>query len=659
MGWNLRKSRPRRGEFAVFRTRGKNSVLLNAVHISRRCGQRTRLFKKGVNDRKYRRVIFFWTFPVFAANVPAMMRKNIRGPDDIAVRPVLDPAERDRWDETMRKHHYLEFRGMVGEAVRHVAVAPDGEWLALLGWKAAAWRLRARDRWIGWTPEQRGRRLHLVANNARLLILPPWRQRNLASRILSLSTQRLSADFQAAYGHPVLMAETFVDPDRFEGTCYQAASWRAVGFTKGFERISGGGYREHGTSRKILMFELEEDARKQLCMLSDNKLWNCKTLNVNEIPDHRMGSLYEYLSTVPDFRSCRGQRYQLATVLAIAIAAQLCGFFSLTAIADFSGKLKQSQLAEVRSWMKGDGIRTAPSYSTFHRVLSNVDPEALDKALHDWSAQYQDPNGIIGFDGKAVRGASRQGDGCHLVGAVEHETGLICGQVKVADKSNEIPAARKLLRSMQLSGRIVTADAMHTQVETTQLILDRGADYLMVVKGNQKTILDDLKAIDWNDQAVGKSETMEKTHGRIDTRSCLVVELDKTWDGYVELPGRRQAFRIERARQKLRKGKIVGTTSEIAYGVTSIPPSCGGPAEILDIARRHWEIENRVHHVRDMTYDEDRRRNYVGGSARALASIRNAAISIVRLRGRFDYLPQAHRHYDSRQAVRELNTEVF
>ena len=163
------------------------------------------------------------------------------------------------------------------------------------------------------------------------------------------------------------------------------------------------------------------------------------------------------------------------------------------------------------------------------------------------------------------------------------------------------------------------------------------------------------KAIDWNDQEVGKSETVEKTHGRIDTRSCLVVELDKTWDGYVELPGRRQAFRIERTRQKLRKGKIVGTTSEIVYGVTSVPPSRGGPAEIL--ARRHWEIENR--HVRDMTYDEDRRRNYVGGSARALASIRNAAISIVRLRGQFDYLPQAHRHYDSRQAVRELTTEIF
>ena len=95
-------------------------------------------------------------------------------------------------------------------------------------------------------------------------------------------------------------------------------------------------------------------------------------------------------------------------------------------------------------------------------MLSNVDPEALDKALREWTAQYQDPNGIL--DGKSVRGASRQGDGCHLVGAVEHETGLICGQVKVADKSNEIPAARKLLRSMELSGRIVTADALRSKL---------------------------------------------------------------------------------------------------------------------------------------------------------------------------------------------------
>ena len=352
--------------------------------------------------------------------------KNIRGPNDIAVRPVLDRAERDRWDETMRKHHYLEFRGMVGEAVRHVAVAPNGKWVALLGWKAAAWRLRARDRWVGWTPEQRDRRLPLVANNARLLILPPWRQRNLASHILSLSTQRLSADFQAAYGHPVLMAETFVDPDRSEGTCYQAANWRAVGFTKGFERISGGGYREHGTSRKILMFELEKDAREQLCMLSDNKIWNCKTLDVDEITAHRMGSLYAYLSTVPDFRSRRGQRYQLATVLAIAIAAQLCGLFSVTAIADCSRKLKQPQLAEVRSWMSDNGNRTAPSYSTFQRVLSNVDPEALDTALREWSSQYQDPNGIL--DGKSVRGASRQGDGCRRCRRARNRTNLRSGE---------------------------------------------------------------------------------------------------------------------------------------------------------------------------------------------------------------------------------------
>ena len=114
-------------------------------------------------------------------------------------------------------------------------------------------------------------------------------------------------------------------------------------------------------------------------MLSDSENWNCKTLNVNGIPAHRMGSLYEYLSTVPDFRSRRGQRYQLATVLAIAIAAQLCGLFS--DIADFSRKLKQPQLAEVRSWTNDNGNRTAPS--SFHRVLSNVDPEALDKALQE------------------------------------------------------------------------------------------------------------------------------------------------------------------------------------------------------------------------------------------------------------------------------------
>ena len=141
----------------------------------------------------------------------------------------------------MRDHHYLGFRGMIGNSLRHVAERSDSVWVALLGWRAGAHKLAARDKWIGWTSEQRSRRLHLIANNVRFVILPGCSEPNLASRVLGRSLRRLSEDMRAAHGHPVLLAETFVDPALFAGTSYRAANWEAVGLSKGYERGIGRG----------------------------------------------------------------------------------------------------------------------------------------------------------------------------------------------------------------------------------------------------------------------------------------------------------------------------------------------------------------------------------------------------------------------------------
>lgn len=136
------------------------------------------------------------------------------------MRPVR-PEERARWRSTMAEHHYLGFRGLVGESLYYVACIDD-EWVALLGWAAAAWMCRPRDRWIGWTRPQQWARLRYIVNNARFLILPDVHIPNLASKTLALNTRRLSSNWQAVYGHAVLVAETFVDPGRFAGTSYRA-----------------------------------------------------------------------------------------------------------------------------------------------------------------------------------------------------------------------------------------------------------------------------------------------------------------------------------------------------------------------------------------------------------------------------------------------------
>ena len=580
----------------------------------------------------------------------------------VTVRPVVGEAERARWDGLMRDHHYLGFRGMIGNSLRHVAERSDGAWVALLGWRAGAHKLAARDGWIGWTAEQRARRLHLIANNVRFVILPGCSEPNLASRVLGRSLRRLSGDMRAAHGHPVLLAETFVDPELFAGTSYRAAGWEGVGRTKGYERVSGGGYREHGRPKAILVRALSRDARALLRGRSDDPAWGCASPKPppEALGPVRLRSLYDHLRRVPDFRARRGRRHQLATVLAIALAAQLCGASGVAPTAEFAKRLSQRQLGAVRAWSPRRGApREAPRQTTFFRVLSSVDGDALDRALRDWAGSHCDPQGALALDGKRVRGASRQMDGdgnCHLIAALEHGSGLVRGQVQVADKANEMPAVRDLLAGMDLAGRIVTADAMHTQTETARLIVGGGADYLLTAKGNQPEMLDDIRAIDWERAAAGECGTVDRAHGRIDIRRCRAVPLDEAFDGYARLPGRRQAFRIERER------RLAGrTTTETAHGLTSLPPERAGAAEILDLARRHWEIENRLHHVRDVSYDEDRRRNHVKCLPRNLACLRNAAISVIRLRGQFDYVPQAHRHYAARQqdAIREVTRADF
>ena len=158
---------------------------------------------------------------------------------EVTVRAAVGALERQRWDELMGAHHYLPFRTLVGRSVRHVAVLGE-RWLALVGWQAGAFKLRARDEWIGWLPEQPFRRLHLVANNSRFVILPQAQgTMNRASRVLGQSVRRLSGDMRKVHAHPALLAETFIDPSRFTGACYRAANWQALGRTKGFSRNPG------------------------------------------------------------------------------------------------------------------------------------------------------------------------------------------------------------------------------------------------------------------------------------------------------------------------------------------------------------------------------------------------------------------------------------
>jgi len=569
---------------------------------------------------------------------------------EVTVRPTRGGREHRLWDRLVEEHHYLRFHGIIGKGLRHVAL--HGEtWLALIGWQPGAFKLAARDRWIGWSQDQKFRRLHLVCNNSRFVILTPRRVPNLASRVLGLSLRRLSADVEAAHGYPAFLAETFVDVSRFTGACYRASNWRSLGLTRGFARESGGTarWRHHGQPKEIFMYELAADAAGALSRDGIPEEWNARQYDdAAPMAAPRLRSLFACLGEVPEYRSARGRRYPLASVLAVAVAARLAGYRGVTAFAQFAAPLSQEQLKAVGAFFSPSKQRyTAPSITTFHNILADLPPETLDDAIGRWTARQAGADTPLAMDGKDIRGTSRQtGDGRRMmVAAVEHGTGLVLRQAGVGDKSNEIPAVRRLSSDLDVTGRVVTMDAMHAQHETARSLLGRRADYVVTaVKDNQKTIQDDLRAIDFT--GAPSHETVDKGHGRLERRRCDVVDLTGAeWDGYAALHGRRQAIRVEREREVPRTGE---RSLEVTWCLTSLGPDRAGPEALLELVRNHWTIENRVHYVRDFTYDEDRCRAHVRNLPRNLSCLTNAAIAIVRCDGRFGYMPEANRHYAAR-----------
>ena len=197
--------------------------------------------------------------------VPLFLKQPINGSAGEYGRPYFELVHSQSnylWEYLVHHHHYLGLPKLVGEHLRYL-VYINGQVVACLSWASAAWKVKARDQFIGWDEERKRKNLHLIANNTRFLI-PEWvRVKHLASRVLALNLKRLSADWQRIYGHPVYLAETFVDLSRFEGTCYRAANWVFVGQTKGSAK-KGNAYLYHGQPKAICLYPLHPHFRRHL-----------------------------------------------------------------------------------------------------------------------------------------------------------------------------------------------------------------------------------------------------------------------------------------------------------------------------------------------------------------------------------------------------------
>ena len=332
-------------------------------------------------------------------------------------------------------------------------------------------------------------------------------------------------------------------------------------------------------------------------------------------------ALWEVASTIPDPRSRRGTRYSLATILTLALAATIAGARSFAQFAAWSADVP------ARWWSRFGLGRATPSADTFARVLGLVDPEVVDAVLAAWVAARVPEPAAVALDGKAARGAvDRTGAMTHLLSIVDALSGIPLGQVDAAHaKGYEIPAFRTVLDRIPLRGVILTADALHTQPAHAHYLHRHGAHYVFTVKANRAALLKRLQGLPWTDVPIGASTT-EKAHGRITTRHIQVVSTSRP----LGFPHASLTARIQRLVTHVRTG---AKTSETAYVITSLTHDQITPERLADLVRNHWSIENKVHWVRDVAYDEDRSQIRTGTRARVMATLRNTALGLIRAAG--------------------------
>jgi len=340
---------------------------------------------------------------------PSPTEQNVL--EHLSVRLVTERAGRDRFDHLIEEHHYLQAATLVGEHLRYV-VSYGGEWLAVAAWSAAAWHIKARDQFIGWSDEQRRTRLPLLANNARLLVLPECHYPNLVSRFMKIMLARLSAEWQARWGHPLAAVETFVDPQRYQGTAYKVSGWRQLGGTAGFQRSAVDFYQPHARPKQVWFCELVKKACGRLCAAQLPAAWAGVAAQAKPRCTARaseLRSLQTHLRAVPEFRRKQALGYPLAGMLALIALAMFSGVVrGPEDLAQYAATLSQGQLRALnfRHGRKTGRVR-CPKTTCFRQVLAGVDEAAVQRALLAWQEQVlganQDKTVIV--DGKTLRHA--------------------------------------------------------------------------------------------------------------------------------------------------------------------------------------------------------------------------------------------------------------
>lgn len=346
-------------------------------------------------------------------------------------------------------------------------------------------------------------------------------------------------------------------------------------------------------------------------------------------------ALHTCLSTLVDRRGRRGVRYPLAPLLTVAVCAKLAGHSRLEALAHWA-RLRAPDLAQLFGLKRA----TMPHPSTWSRILGHaVDVAALEQTLsrffqacYPLSSTPARGSRLLVVDGKTVRGTIpfEHTSGVHLVAAYLPDVGVVLAQMAVAQKDNEIVAVPTLLAELRLGGMVVIGDAMQTQRGLSRQIVEAGGDYLWFVKANQPTLRDEIETLFTPPPVVAGSapptdfvtaQQIEKGHGRLEVRTLTASSLLQT---YSDWPHLAQVFKLERTVQR---GHT--STTEVRYGVSSLPVTVASAERLLTIARSGWQIENGLHYRRDVTLAEDHGHLRRGSGPQVMAALNNVVIALL------------------------------
>ena len=362
-------------------------------------------------------------------------------------------------------------------------------------------------------------------------------------------------------------------------------------------------------------------------------------------------ALLAAFATIPDPRRRQGTRFSLPALLALAVAALLANHLSVLAIAEWGAAQSEEVLRRL-----GFPQGTAPHQSTLQRLFKRLDPTPLSHALtrafaapHAPGPPIRGSHGVA-VDGKAQRGrlaADPSAGSIHALSAFCHEQGLVLAQEPItstaAKAEAELTVAPRLIHRVDWPGRVLTGDALFCQRQLCQQVVAAGGDYLFVVKDNQPTLAEDLRllfdpplpTLPLRDRR--EARTVDSGHGRSREIRHLVASTDL--DGYTDWPALAQAFRLERTWEAHGKQHRV-----VHYGITSLPPETANAARLLALRRGHWQIENGLHYVKDVTLGEDRSLIHVGKGPAVLAMLRDAVVTLLHQAG-YRRIAQRLRYY--------------